>query len=129
MDINIIINGGVHNSQSAYTAYRFSEQLLQQGHQITQVFFYQDGVTQANELAIPMADEFNAVEVWSAFAKQYAIKLVVCVSAAERRGVIGPQQQAEFDKAAANLHPAFHIEGLGAMHGASLSADRTVTFN
>ncbi len=128
MDINLIVNGAAYSRQSAYTALKFAEQACDQGHSISQVFFYRDGVSQGNFLAMTLADEFNAVEAWVAFARDHDVKLVVCVSAAERRGIINQQQQAEFGKPSANLHPAFAVEGLGAMHDASLSANRTVTF-
>ncbi len=128
MNINLIVNGGVYSNQSAYTAYRFAQHALAAGHRVTQVFFYRDGVTQANTLAVPLADEFNAVEAWAELAREHSVPLVVCVSAAERRGVLDPDQQREFAKTAANLHSEFEVQGLGAMHDASLTADRTVTF-
>jgi tRNA 2-thiouridine synthesizing protein D len=75
-----------------------------------------------------LGDEFDAVSAWVEFSEQAGTALVVCVSAAERRGVMGPDQALEHDKRAHNLHAAFRVEGLGALHDASLSADRTVTF-
>lgn len=128
MNINLIVNGAAYSSQSAYTALKFAEQAYDQGHSISQVFFYRDGVWQANSLATTLTDEFNAVDAWATFAREHDVKLVVCVSAAERRGVINQEQQAEFAKPGSNIHPSFAVEGLGAMLDASLSADRTVTF-
>lgn len=124
----MIVIGGVVSTQSAYSAYRFAEQAVSSGHNIRQVFFYRDGVTQANQLATPMTDEFDAVSAWARLAQTHAMELVVCVSAAERRGVLNAEQKEEFGAAAANLHPAFKVEGLGVMHDACLSAQRTVTF-
>lgn len=123
MNINLVVSG-----QSAYSAIQFAKQALAAGNNITQVFFYQDGVTQANALTEPVADEFNAVNQWAELAKLHDVPLIVCVSAAERRGVINSQQQQELAKSAHNLHPSFVVQGLGAMHEASLTADRTVTF-
>ncbi len=127
MKLNLIVNGAVYSSQTAYSAYCFAKQAVVK-HQVTQVFFYQDGVTQANSLSSPLADEFDAVQAWAELAEQYNIDLVVCISAAERRGVIDDEQREEFAKPAANLHAKFRIQGLGAMHDATLSADRTVSF-
>lgn len=128
MLFNLVVSGGAYDSQAAYTALQFARHALQAGHLVSQVFFYQDGVLQANSLAVTLSDEFNAVDEWAVLAEQHEVQLVVCVSAAERRGVINQAQQQEYDKLAANLHPLFDVQGLGAMHDASLTADRTVTF-
>ena len=128
MNINLIVSGGVYGSQSAYSALQFATHAVSTGHTIADVFFYREGVSQANDLAVTLADEFNAVEAWVDFAREHGSKLVVCVSAAERRGILNQEQQMEFGKTSANLHPSFQVEGLGAMHDASLRADRTVTF-
>jgi len=128
MKFNILVTGGLYSTQSAFSAWRFCQASIDAGHSVSQVFFYQDAVSQATALSEPMADEFNAVERWVTFADQTACELVVCVSAGERRGVIGQHQAVEFEKSSANLHPAFRVEGLGVLHDATLAADRTVTF-
>jgi len=128
MNINLIVNGAAYGSQGGYSAYRFAETALQQGHSISQVFFYRDGVTQANSLAALIADEFDSVAAWAELAKRHEVKLYVCISAAERRGVINAEQQKELDKSTNNLHSGFEVAGLGVMHDASLVSDRTVTF-
>ena len=51
------------------------------------MFFYQAGVTHILE-SNPLADEFNSNQAWVELAKQYGIALVVCISAAERRGLL-----------------------------------------
>ena len=128
MDINIIVNGGAPDSQASYSAFRFAEQLVVSEHRLVQVFFYRAGVNQANTLQSPSGDEFNGLDAWPNLAKANNVKLIACISAAERRGVIGAEQQAELGVESFNLHPAFEVAGLGQMHAASLAADRTVTF-
>lgn len=123
-----MVSGGLYDSQAAYTALRFCRAAANAGHKITQVFFYQAGATVGNVLAEPLADEFNATQSWAEFAERSATPLVVCVSAAERRGVMGEEQQQDHDKPVANLHRAFRIEGLTSFHSACLRADRTVVF-
>ena len=128
MQINILITGSNFDSQAAYSAWRFCTAALAQGHVISQVFFYQGAVTVGSCLTEPLADEFNASERWAELSEKHSIDLVVCVSAAERRGILGEQQIADLGKPVANLHTAFSIKGLGALHDASLVSDRTVTF-
>jgi len=127
MKINVLVTGGLYSQQSAYSAWRFCCAALEAGHDISQVFFYQDGVTQASALASPLSDEFNALAAWVELAAQ-GVELMVCVSASERRGVVGSDQSAELGFDQHNLHPAFASVGLGVLHEASLAADRTVTF-
>jgi tRNA 2-thiouridine synthesizing protein D len=128
MNINVLVTGGLFDSQSGFAALQFCQAAEQAGHNITQVFFYQGGVSQATLLAEPLADEFDAPREWASCKEQFSIDLVVCVSAAERRGIIGQQQMQDLAKPSFNLHPAFSVAGLGALHDASIAADRTVTF-
>lgn len=128
MKFNVLVTGGLYSSQAGYSAWRFCRAALAAGHTVSQVFFYQDGVSQGSRLAIPLADEFDAVDAWQTLAGEYPVDLMVCVSAGERRGIIGEEQAQEHAIISANLHPRFRIAGLGALHDASLQADRTVTF-
>lgn len=132
MRFNVLVTGALYSSQSGYSALQFCRASVAAGHEITQVFFYQDGVQQANALSAPLDDEFEPVSSWAEFSQQHDVNLVVCVSAAERRGVMGHEQAKEFSKEyiqeQGNLHPQFSIAGLGALHEASLESDRTVTF-
>lgn len=126
--INVMVSGGSYDSQAAYSALRFCRAASNAGHKVTQVFFYQAGAAVGNVLSEPLADEFNATQSWADFAETLGIPLVVCVSAAERRGVMGEEQRQDHDKPVANLHGAFRIEGLTSFHSACLKADRTVVF-
>lgn len=128
MIFNILVTGAVYSSQASYSALCFCRAALESGNTISQVFFYQDGVTQGNSLTAPLADEFDSVNQWHRLAQQYSIKLVVCVSAAERRGILTEQQADELDRASSNLHASFSVAGLGELHAASLESDRTVSF-
>lgn len=128
MNFNLIITGGIYSTQAAYSAIQFCRAAIKSGHSITQVFFYQDGVTQGNRLSVPLADEFDCVSQWSDLGKEFGISLIVCVSAAERRGVMNAEQADEYSLSAFNLHPDFSVAGLGELTTASLSADRTISF-
>ncbi|NND82855.1 MAG: sulfurtransferase complex subunit TusD [Gammaproteobacteria bacterium] len=128
MKINILINGGLYSSQSAYSAWQFAHAAISAGHEITQVFFHQDAAGHGNRLATVMSDEFDAVEMWSRLSVKHAVPLVLCVSAAERRGVMSQEQAAEWGREGDNLHSSFAVQGLGALLEATLAADRMVTF-
>lgn len=128
MKINLLVTGGHYDSIAGYQAWQFCRAAHSIGHKITQVFFYQAGATHGTNLAEPLADEFDAPSRWAALASEASIPLVVCVSAAERRGIIGHDQQLELGKPTSNLAAEFVVEGLASFYAACLSADRTVTF-
>lgn len=129
MKLNILITGGLYDSQAAYSALQFSKAALDAGHSLLQVFFYHNGVSVANALSAPLADEFDGHLQWLTLAQQYSIPVVVCVSAAERRGVLSSVTQSENGDGVENPDPVFQVVGLGALHEASLASDRTVTFS
>ncbi len=135
MNFNILVTGALYSSQSAYSALRFCRAAAAAGHSISQVFFYQDGVTQANQYSLPLDDEFDAVSSWVEFSEQTSTPLVVCVSAGERRGLMSEEQVLENHLGAhsavgsnGSLHSRFTVAGLGALHQASLESERMVTF-
>ncbi len=129
MKINILINGALYSSQASYSAWQYCLAACEAGHQISQVFFHQDAVAHGNMLSAVMSDEPDMVENWARFAEHYSVPLVICVSSAERRGVLNGALATEHAKTAANLHPSFSIAGLGTLTDASITSDRTVSFS
>ncbi|HIJ37985.1 MAG TPA: sulfurtransferase complex subunit TusD [Rhodospirillaceae bacterium] len=103
--------------QASASALAFARASLDQGHQLVRVFFYEEGVQNANRLAAPSAPDTNLVHLWSNLASEQGVDLVVCASAGLRRGL-----------REANLAPGFRISGLGQLIEATIIADRLVTF-
>ena len=66
--INVLVTGAIWQSQAALSALRFCHCALQQGHTITQVFFFSAAAGQANALQIPLDDEWDFVHQWRRFA-------------------------------------------------------------
>ncbi len=128
MKINLLVTGALYSSQSGYSALSFCRAAVAAGHTISQVFFYQDGVTQASRLSRPLDDEFEAVAQWSDFANECSVPLIICVSAGERRGLMANEQALDYELGHGSSHSSFSVAGLGVLHDASLVADRTVTF-
>ena len=128
MNFTILITAPVFGSQGAYSAYQFCKAALTKNQTITQIFFYGAGVYNANQLVSPPTDETNLVKLWQDLAKQYSIKLYVCVAAAQRRGVLD-EQEANQLQMHANLAERFVIAGLGQLIEAISTCDRFITFN
>jgi tRNA 2-thiouridine synthesizing protein D len=117
MKIGILINEGPFTHQASDSAYRFAVAALAKGHEIYRVFFYKDGVNNANKLSEPQTDDRNLVALWSELGQKNDIDLVVCVAAALRRGI---KDEIVKDR--------FRISGLGQLVEAGIQADRLVVF-
>jgi tRNA 2-thiouridine synthesizing protein D len=117
MKFGILINEGPFTHQASDSAYRFTVAALAKGHEIYRVFFYKDGVNNANKLSDPQTDDRNLVSLWSELSQENDIDLVVCVAAALRRGI-----KEEIVK------DGFRISGLGQLVEAGIQADRLVVF-
>jgi tRNA 2-thiouridine synthesizing protein D len=113
----ILVNAGPFSHQAADTALAFAQAVVTSEHELVRVFFYFDGVHNANRLAAPSNDERNLVRSWSKLANDHGVDLVVCIAAGLRRGV-----------REANLAPGFRISGLGQLVEAGMLADRLITF-
>lgn len=117
MKFGILVNEGPFTHQASDSAYQFAKAALEKGHEVWRVFFYHDGVNNANKLSEPQSDDRNLVKLWSELAEEHNVDLVVCVAAALRRGIKDDI-----------LAPGFRISGLGQLIEAGIVGDRLVTF-
>ena len=128
MKFSILINEGPYTHQASDSAYQFAKAVLAKGHEIFRIFFYHDGVNNATRLTTPPQDDRNIVNRWSKLADEHKLDLVVCVAAAQRRGIVDEGEAKRNGKDATNLAPGFRISGLGQLIEAGIQSDRLVTF-
>lgn len=128
MKFAILVNEGPYTHQASDSAYQFAKAALAKGHEIFRVFFYHDGVNNATRLTVPPQDDRHIVNRWSALAQEHNIDLVVCIAAAQRRGILDENEMKRHGKDAYNIAPGFRISGLGQLVEAGIQADRLVTF-
>ena len=128
MKLGILVNEGPYTHEAADTAYQFVKAALARGHEIFRVFFYHDGVNNGTRLTVPPQDERNIVKRWSELAAEHKLDLVVCIAAAQRRGLMDPAEAKRNGKDADNIAPGFRISGLGQLIEAGIEADRLVVF-
>lgn len=122
----ILITHPPLDSGKGYAAYRFASAVLDTGHELTGVFFYQAGVEVSNSFVLPFNDEVNLHQCWCELANKFNMPLWVCVTAANRRGIIG-HSDAQTDKGF-NLQAPFEEVGLGEFIKLSQQCDRLVQF-
>jgi tRNA 2-thiouridine synthesizing protein D len=126
--LGILVNEGPYTHQASDSAYQFAKAALAKGHEISRVFFYHDGVNNGTRLTVPPQDDRNIVKRWSELAAEHKLDLVVCIAAAQRRGLMDKAEAKRHAKDADNLAPGFRISGLGQLIEAGIEADRLVVF-
>jgi tRNA 2-thiouridine synthesizing protein D len=128
MKFAVQINASPYASIAGLDALRFVQAALAAGHQVLRVFFYQEGIYHAFGHATPPDDEIHFSQNWSRLAEQYGIDLVVCISAAQRRGLLCADEAGRQGKQDNDLAAGFRIAGLGLWLEAGLQADRCLVF-
>jgi len=128
MKFAILVNEGAYQHQASDSAFQFVKAALEKGHEIFRVFFYHDGVYNASRLSVPPQDDRNINKRWSELAQQHQVDLVVCIAAAQRRGILDAAEAKRQGKDADNLAEGFRISGLGQLIEASIEADRLMVF-
>lgn len=128
MKFGILINEGPYTHQASDTAFKFVEAALAAGHEIFRVFFYHDGVNNGTRLTVPPSDDRNIQKRWSDLAAKHDLDMVLCIAAAQRRGIMDENEAKRQGLDANNIAPGFRISGLGQLIEAGIQADRMVTF-
>ncbi len=128
MKFGILVNEGPYTHQASDSAYKFTKAAVESGHEIFRVFFYHDGVNNGTRFAVPPQDDRNITQRWTDLATEHNIDLVVCVAAAQRRGMLDENEAKRQGKDGDNIAPGFRISGLGQLVEAGIQADRLVTF-
>ena len=128
MKFGILVNEGPYTHQASDTAWHFTAAALAAGHEIVRVFFYHDGVNNGTRLSVPPQDDRHIANRWSELAKAHDLELILCVAAAQRRGLLDADEAKRAGKDADNMAPGFQISGLGQLIDAGIQADRLIVF-
>ncbi len=128
MKFGIVVNEGPYTHEASDTAYQFSKAALEKGHEVLRMFFYHDGVNNGTRLTTPPQDDRHITNRWSELAEQHGLDLVVCIAAAQRRGIVDPDEAKRQGKDANNIASGFRISGLGQLIEVGIQADRLMVF-
>ena len=128
MKFAIMVSEGPYTHQATDSAYQFAKAAIAKGHEITRVFFYHDGVNNGTRFAVPPQDDRNITEQWTALAEEHKLDLVICIAAAQRRGILAENEAKRQGKDGNNIAPGFRISGLGQLIEAGIQSDRLVIF-
>lgn len=128
MKYAIQVNASPFDSNSGYSAYLFIMAALKKKHEIFRVFFYYQGIYHAFKYSTPADDELQLTKKWSALAAEHGVDLVVCISAAQRRGLLCDDEAKRQGKLDDDVAEGFRISGLGQLLEAILVTDRFIEF-
>jgi tRNA 2-thiouridine synthesizing protein D len=128
MRFAIQVNTSPYQSNTGHSAYQFIKAALAQGHEVFRVFFYHEGIYHAFKHNTPPDDEINLTVCWGELAGKHNVDLVVCISAAQRRGLLYADEAERRNKQDDDLAAGFRIGGLGQWVDALLVADRVIVF-
>jgi tRNA 2-thiouridine synthesizing protein D len=128
MKLGIQVNEGPYTHEASVTALNYIKAAVAKGHEIFRVFFYHDGVNNGTNFASPPQDDINIQKEWAELAKAHNIDLVVCVAAAQRRGIVDEGEMTRNGKSGMNIMDGFRISGLGQLIEAGIECDRLVVF-
>ncbi|WML89962.1 sulfurtransferase complex subunit TusD [Thiothrix lacustris] len=128
MKYTILVNEGPYQHQASDSAIQFIRAALEKGHEIFRVFFYHDGVNNGTRLTVPPADDRLIQKAWSELAEKHGLDLVICIAAAQRRGIMDADEAKRQGMDANNIAPGFRISGLGQLVEGGIQSDRLVVF-
>jgi len=128
MKFTVMVNEGPYQHQSSDSALQFVRAALEKGHDIFRVFFYHDGVNNGTRLSVPPGDDRLLQKEWSDLAKEHDLDMVICIAAAQRRGLMDASEAERQGLDANNIIDGFHISGLGQLIEGGIQSDRTIVF-
>ncbi|WP_447553050.1 sulfurtransferase complex subunit TusD [Vreelandella sp. EE22] len=128
MKYGLLVMGAPYTSPAPHSALRFAQSVIDSGHTLAGVFFYQEGVHNASTLMSPPQDELNLREAWVKLNEQHGTALEVCVAAALRRGVMDQSEARRHGFVHYNLQAPFELTGLGQLLVLQQRCDRFITF-
>jgi tRNA 2-thiouridine synthesizing protein D len=107
----IFVTRSPFDSLNGQTALSFCKAAVALGHEIEQVFFYQQGVQHANVDIQPASGEKSVLSQWVTFSEQTKTPLNVCVTASIKRGVLSEEDASDI-QSYSNVHDAFNPVGM-----------------
>lgn len=127
MQFTLVLSAAPHDPATR-RALCFAKAVLEAGHSLQRLFFYQDAVHIASRLLVLPQDEPNWAQQWQALVLEHQLDAVVCIAAGLRRGVLDADEARRYQKDSDNLAAGFVLSGLGQLHEALQSGARTLHF-
>ena len=128
MKFSVVVYAPPYSSEAATSALKFSRAVIAKGHSIYRVFFFSDGVHNANSMVITPQDEINLQAEWHDLIYKQDIDSVVCVTSGLKRGVIDSKESQNRKLGRGSMMPSSEYSGLGQLIDAYANSDRVLSF-
>ncbi|QCZ93419.1 sulfurtransferase complex subunit TusD [Salinimonas iocasae] len=110
---SLLITHSPFDLSKTLAAQSFASELTAQGHTLNNIFFYGEGTHHANALVQLPTDEYQWHHQWKRIQASSECALLVCITAAVKRGLVGDSEARETGVEMANIHAPFVQAGLG----------------
>ena len=128
MKFSVVVYAPPYSSEAATSALKFSRAVIAKGHSIYRIFFFSDGVHNANSLVITPQDEINLQAEWHNLIYEQDIDSVVCVTSGLKRGVIDSKESEKRNLDSISMMSSSEFSGLGQLIDAYTNSDRVLNF-
>ncbi|HLV49239.1 MAG TPA: DsrE family protein [Aliidiomarina sp.] len=118
----LLVQANPDDTQTGLRALEQAEQLVAQGEQVSQVFFYGQGVLYANCFLSFPSGLPNLQATWQQLSRRYNIPLVVCATVASQYGLEA------LEPPTGNLAEDFHAGGLTEFMSTLANCDTLLQF-
>tara|TARA_B100000945_G_C20247488_1_gene532871 strand:+ start:116 stop:505 length:390 start_codon:yes stop_codon:yes gene_type:complete len=125
---SVVVYAPPYSSEAATSALKFSRAVIAKGHSIYRIFFFSDGVHNANSLVITPQDEINLQAEWHDLIYEQDIDSVVCVTSGLKRGVIDSKESEKRNLDSISMMSSSEFSGLGQLIDAYTNSDRVLNF-
>ncbi|XOV78152.1 MAG: sulfurtransferase complex subunit TusD [Aestuariibacter sp.] len=123
--ILVLVTSGPGESANGFSALRYCQTAVKKQHEVI-VFFYSSAAHIANAFTTTASDETNLTAEFAKLKSEHNnIQLIVCNTAANRRGLLAQEEQHQLGY---NIASPFHAGGLAEFAQFSQSAHRLVQF-
>ncbi|XBC44314.1 MAG: sulfurtransferase complex subunit TusD [Buchnera aphidicola (Schlechtendalia peitan)] len=128
MKYTLLVSGPPYGTQNSSTAFLFSRAVIVSKNELLSIFFYCDGVLNANKLISFPSDECNLFKKWVHLCQICSVKLNVCVSAAYRRGILNKRVHNKYLQDMNTSESVFSFSGLSELGKYIEKSDRVIQF-
>ncbi len=128
MKFSVVVYGAPYSNEASASALNFSQAVINQGHSIYRLFFFSDGVHNANRFVVTPQDEINLQDEWEELIQEYSIDSIVCVTSGLKRGIINEGEAKRHKLDVSSIKPNSELSGLGQLIDAYSNSNRIISF-
>lgn len=124
----ILINSSPYGVQNSFSALRFTQSLILEKHFLKSVFFYSEGVYNANFAVLQDKNEINFIKEWKKIKKISGCQLNICISSGNKRGIFDKKTIKYLKNFHVNLDDDFNLTSLVDFSKSVFFCDRLIQF-